>query len=265
MDRRVPAIVALLVAASLVAAPTVLFPHAGQPEYYHSVERIDAGQVPDGVTVRRYENLSPAGKRAFDAALDAPDGSAVVYGAANRPPEFFYSDYADYGQGIYVIEKEGRYYRLETFAGGGFFPVDLLAAAALALVGGAVAVVGVAGLRRGRLREPAVAAVGGLAVLAAVAAADAALGTRVLLVALGAVPVAWAAVGATHAARTALGGAAVVGSVLLVATWATRTGGPVAIAAGMAVLLVLSTGLGVAGRWARRRIASGGLRGSSGG
>ncbi|MFB6304246.1 MAG: hypothetical protein ABEH47_03695 [Haloferacaceae archaeon] len=257
MDRRVPALAALLVAALLVATPLYLYPHAGQDEYHHSVERIDRSEIPSEVEVRHYETLSDEGKRAFDAALADPEGRAVVHGEANRPPEFFYSDYADYGQGIYVIEKGGEYYRLETYAGGGLFPADLFAAAALAVLAGAVALVGAVGWRRERTREPAVAAGGGLAVLVAVAAADATAGNVVgLLVALGAAVLGWFGVGATHRPAAALGGAAGVGSLLVAVTLAARTGGTVTLVAGVAVVLVVATGLGAVGRWGWRRAAA---------
>jgi hypothetical protein len=256
MDRRVPALAALLVAALLIATPLYLFPHAGQSAYHHSVERIDESEIPSEVDVRAYGNLSPAGQRAFDAALAAPDGTAVVHGEADRPPEFFYSDHADYGRGIYVIEKDDRYYRLETSAGGGFFAAGRFVVAALALLGGAVAVVGAVGWRDERRRAPAVAAVGGLAVLLAVAAANAGLGdVAALLIAVLAVPVGWGAVGATHDARGALGGVVAAGGLLVAATWATETGGPFTVIAGLAAVAAAATGLGVAVRAARQRLA----------
>lgn len=256
MDRRVPALAALLVAALLIATPLYLFPHAGQSEYHHSVERIDRSEVPAEVEVRQYGSLSPAGQRAFDAALADPGGTAVVHGEADRPPEFFYSDHADYGRGIYVIEKGDRYYRLETHAGGGFFAAGRFVVAALALLGGAVAVVGAAGVRNRRDREPTVAAAGGLAVLVAVAAANAGLGdVAALLVAAVAVPVGWGAVGATHAAWTALGGSVAVGGLLVAATWATETGGPVTVVTGLAAVAVLAAGLGVVARAGWQRVA----------
>jgi len=256
MDPPVPAVAALLVAVLLVGTPLYLFPHAGQAEYHHSVERIDEGEIPPEVEVRHHANLSAAGQRAFDAALADPDGSAVVHGEANRPPEFFYSDYADYGRGIYVVEKGGEYYRLETYAGGGLFPGELYAAVALALLGGAVATVGAVGWRHGRTRDPAVAAVGGLVVLVAVAAANAGLGDVAgLLLALLAVPVGWFAVGTACPARPALGGSAAAAALLVVATWATGTGGPFTLVTVLAALAVGAAGLAVAARAGRRRLA----------
>lgn len=256
MDDRVPAVAALLVAALLVTTPLYLFPHAGQDEYDHSVERIDESEVPSEIEVRHYGNLSAEGKRAFDAALSDPEGDATVYGEANRPPEFFYSDHTDYGRGIYVIQKGGDYYRLETYAGGGLFPGELFAAVALALLGGAVALVGATGWRHGRTRTPAVAGGGGLAVLAAVAAADAGAGDIAgFLIALLAVPVAWGAIGATHRPRTALGGAAASGGLLVAAALPVGTGGPVAVVTGIAAILVLAAGLGAVARAGWQRFA----------
>lgn len=131
-----------------------------------------------------------------------------MFGEANRPPEFFYSDYADHGQGIYVIEKGGQLYRLETFAAGWIFPRNAFETAALVLTGLAVGLAGAVGWRRERRRVPAGFAVGGLATLGLVVApfpAGSPLGVCDSVGVLLAVPVAWGAVGATHDARTALG------------------------------------------------------------
>ncbi|MFB6280410.1 MAG: hypothetical protein ABEH40_00110 [Haloferacaceae archaeon] len=256
MDRRVPAVAALLVAALLVGVPAVLFPHAGQPEYHHSVERIDRGEVPPEVEVGSYANLSPAAKRAFDAALADPGGEATVYGEDDRPPEFFYSDYADYGRGIYAVEKGGRYYRLTTHAGGGLFPADLFTRTALGLLAGAVAAAGVAGWRRDRTREPAVAAGGGAAVLGGVVAADAAAGGRPR------------PPGRRRGRPPRLGGGrrdppAGDGTgrgdrrrgVLVVAARVADGGGTVVLPLGVAGAVVIAAGLGVVGRAGWRRVA----------
>lgn len=163
MDRRLPALFALAVALLLLANPLYLYPHAGQPEYSHSIERIDASEIPDEAAVLNYTDLSPNAKRAVDKALASPDNDAVVYGEANKPPEFFYSDYAEVGQGIYFIYKDGTYYQLTTYAGGGLFPIDLWLRWGMFLFGACLATLGVRSLRDERRRVPA--AFGGLGAL----------------------------------------------------------------------------------------------------
>lgn len=80
MDRRLAALLALLVAVPLVATPLYAFPDAGQPSYAHSIEPIDQGEIPDDVTVYQYADLSPEAQQAIDAALASDDGRAVVTG-----------------------------------------------------------------------------------------------------------------------------------------------------------------------------------------
>lgn len=251
-DPRVPSLAALVVALLLLGSPLVLYPHVGQAEYDHSVERIDRSEVPSEVDVRQYEDLSPEAQHAVDRAIANPDGSATVYGEANEPPEFFYSDYADYGRGIYVIEKGGTYYRLTTFAGGGFFPADLIAAVALALTGVAVGTAGVTGWRRERVRTPLAFAVGGLAVLAVAATPFSPVGpfgAADLFGPLLAVPAAWLAVGATHEGETTLTGL-VVAVVCVTGAVVVSGRGGVAIPLVLGLVGALAAGVGGAGRWA---------------
>lgn len=250
-DPRVPSVAALLVALALLVSPLLLYPHAGQAEYSHSVERIDQSEIPDEVDVRQYESLSPEAQRAVDRAIAAPDGSATVYGAANRPPEFFYSDYADYGRGIYVIEKGGAYYRLTTFAGGGLLPRGVFETAALVLVAAAVGVAGAAGWRDGRRRRPAGFALWGLAVLALAAAPVPDAGPLSALDPFGllfAAPLAWLAVGATHGWRTALGAATLAGGGALVGATLLATGGVTLIVGAAGALVVGSALAGAVGQ-----------------
>ncbi len=254
-DSRTPSLAALLVAVALLVSPLVLYPHAGQDEYDHSVEQIDKSEVPEEVTVRRYENLSAEAQRAVDRAVAAPDGSATVYGETNKPPEFFYSDYADYGRGIYVIEKGGTYYRLTTFAGGGLFPRGLFETTALVFVAAAVGVAGAAGWREGRRRVPTGFAVGGLAVLALAAVPVPPAGPLSALDPFGlllAAPLAWLAVGATGERATALGAAGLAGGGALLGATLLTTGGVTLIVGVVGVLVVGAALVGAAGRWAAR-------------
>lgn len=92
MDRRLPALFALGVALLLLANPLYLLPHAGQPSYSHSIEQIDASEVPDEATIHNYSTLSPEARSAIDKALASEDHHALIHGEANKPPEFFYSD-----------------------------------------------------------------------------------------------------------------------------------------------------------------------------
>lgn len=156
MDRRLPALFALLVAFLLLTSPLYLLPHAGQPEYYHSIERIDTSGIPENVTVLNYTDLSPEAKRAIDKAIASDDNDAVVYGEADKPPEFFYSDYMEVGHGIYFIHKDGTYYQLTTYAGGGLFPIDLWLQWGMLLFGGCLAILSGRSLRDQRQRIPAV-------------------------------------------------------------------------------------------------------------
>jgi hypothetical protein len=155
MFRRAVGLTALLLAVVLVVNPAYLsFWHT---HYSHSVENVPETQVPEETDILAYGDLSPEGQRAFQKAVEN-DGSYLVYREGNVPEEFFYSDYARLGKGIYYVEYRGDHYRLSTAAGGGF-PFDywfyeaLLAAFGLA--------VGVVGRRtyRGSSPWPAVALV----------------------------------------------------------------------------------------------------------
>jgi hypothetical protein len=210
MDRRLAALLALLVAVPLLATPLYAFPAAGQPAYSHSIESIDRSEVPDDATVYQYADLSPEAQQAVDAALESEDGNAVVRGEANEPPEFFYSDTVQWGEGRYVVEKGGDSYELTTYAAGGidFSPVT---ERLLQLLGLLVGVVGLVGTRYDR--ERTATAVAGVAALplagtvvhsVGVAEVDAA----VLLATLGALCVAVAGFGVVTPRRV---GVAVTG------------------------------------------------------
>ncbi|REA03796.1 hypothetical protein DEQ92_11850 [Haloferax sp. Atlit-6N] len=119
MSRRlVVSAFALLVAVSLVGAPVTMADWSEQVSL--SASKIDASQVRDETPVLRYDELDADAKDAVRRAIESPDGSHVVYGDEDWPDRFFYSDYAAPGQGLYAVVYEGDYYRLYTFAAGGF-------------------------------------------------------------------------------------------------------------------------------------------------
>lgn len=135
MFRRPIALLALVLAAALVVNPLYLsFWHT---QYSHSVDAVAKSDVPEEADVLAHEDLSVEGQQAVRKAIEN-GGSYVVYRRANVPEEFFYSDYANLGQGLYYVQYEGDYYRLYTGLGGGFpfvywFYESLLAAFGLAL------------------------------------------------------------------------------------------------------------------------------------
>ena len=139
MLRRPIALVTLVLAAALVANPLYLsFWHT---QYSHSVDRVARTDVPEEADVLSYETLSSDARRAFRKAVEN-GGSYVVYRRSDRPEEFFYSDYASLGQGLYYVQYRGDYYRLYTGAGGGFPFVYWFYEGVLAAFGLAVGVVG---------------------------------------------------------------------------------------------------------------------------
>ena len=155
------------------------------------------------------------------------------------------------------IEKGGAYYRLETFAGGGLFPIGLFETAALALVAAAVGVAGAAGWRDGRRRVPAAFAAAGLAVLALAAAPVPHAGPLSPLDPFGlllAAPLAWLALGATHDGPTALAGAALAGSTAILATSLLTTGGATLVVGVVGALVVVAALVGTFGRWGAREL-----------
>lgn len=168
MDRNVPALFALSVALLLVTTPVFPVAHAGQPEYTHYIEQVPANEVPAEADVVQYDALSAEAKAAIqDARTD--DGS--VYGEANKPSEFFYSDHAVLNNGIYYIQQDGTHYRLMTFAGGGvgLFSINLLLQWGLVLLGVSIGLLGYVSLRDRRQWLPTgVGVFGGLVLLGAV-------------------------------------------------------------------------------------------------
>jgi hypothetical protein len=74
-------------------------PHPFQPEYDHFVRPTSESGIPADAKVLKFTDLSPAAQRAFVTALQSSNGVATVYGEANKPPEFFYSDYSHLNRG----------------------------------------------------------------------------------------------------------------------------------------------------------------------
>lgn len=166
MDRRLPGLFAVAVALLLLANPFYLLPHAGEPAYSHSIERVDASEIPDEADVLNYSDLSPEAQHAIDEALQSEDGHALVHGEANKPPEFFYSDHSSLGQGLYYVQQDGTYYELYTYASGGLFPVESWLQWLLLMYGTALLVLGGWSVRDRRTRTPtAFGAVGAVFVL----------------------------------------------------------------------------------------------------
>ncbi|WP_396611545.1 hypothetical protein ACH9L7_15285 [Haloferax sp. S1W] len=116
--RGVFALLAALVALSLVAAPATMADWGEQAVF--SVERIDESQVREETPVLQYDSLPADAQDAVRNAIESPDGSNTVYGAEDWPDQFFYSDYSAPGNGLYAVVYEGQHYRLYTYAGGGF-------------------------------------------------------------------------------------------------------------------------------------------------
>jgi hypothetical protein len=144
-DALLPAVLASLGLLALLGA-VVLYPHAGRTGGHHSVERIEASEVPADAEVLASGDLSREAREAFQKALDAPDGDAVVWGASNLPSEFHYSD----EEGYYHVRYEGAYYLLSTLqAGAG--PVGVVQLGVRGLLGVAgVGLLGAGGYRYGR-------------------------------------------------------------------------------------------------------------------
>lgn len=82
-------------------------------ELNHEVSARDETTGYSGETIP-YENLSPEGQDAFDAALES-GAHAIEYDGDNKPPDFSYSDEVT----VYVVEYEGERYTLRTYTGEG--------------------------------------------------------------------------------------------------------------------------------------------------
>jgi len=134
-------LVALLGGALVVAAVQVaLLPEVAV--YGHSIEPLDDDRPTDNFEFEatyQLKELSSEGKAAVRAALDTPDGEALVYGQKDQPPEF---EYADDNPRTYAVERGSVTYRLTTFYAGPsgpgalsyYIPAFLLAVVGLSFV-----------------------------------------------------------------------------------------------------------------------------------
>lgn len=236
MNRRIAVAFLAVVGVAFVVSPLVLYPHAGQRECVTSLD----DRVRGGAEVMQYEDLSADAKRAFDSARSDPEGRASLYGE-HCPEEFRYSD----AIGSYVVEKDGSRYPLETYSGGGIFPLDLLFAGAFVFVGLAfVTVAGVAATSEDTAASGLVTlGVAGLValVLAAVDAGASLLAPwTLLLVAVGLVAVGW-----FLSTRWAIvTGAAVTTALLVGIEWFGFTGSVVVLGVLPPLLVAVGVGLG---------------------
>lgn len=118
MERLAIGAVGIFFGLSLVAAPVTMADWSQQAGL--SVNPTDPSSVREDVPVLQFDELPADAQRAVQAAIESPDGRTTVYGAEDAPDRFFYSDYSAPGQGLYVVVYEGQYYRLTTYAAGGF-------------------------------------------------------------------------------------------------------------------------------------------------
>jgi len=135
-----PAKILLVSGVILLVSPFLLFTGSGELQCGNEVSGLDEEEIaPDEVV--HYHRLSADAQRAFDKALGSGDNTAVVSGD-NCPEAFSYSDWPQ----PHTIEKNGTYYRLETYhAGSGGFGPSLESRRSIGLMFGgfALAVVGV--------------------------------------------------------------------------------------------------------------------------
>jgi hypothetical protein len=113
-SRQVLRAVAVVVAVSLVAAPLTMADWGEQASF--SADRIEQSEVGEGAPVVPFTDLSPSAQSAVKRAIASPDGRHTVYGKADWPERFSYGDSVS----RYVVNDDGAYYRLETYASGGF-------------------------------------------------------------------------------------------------------------------------------------------------
>lgn len=153
---QLPSTVLITVGAFIIFSGFQTYPHLGDAEYHHSIEPIDRTEVPAEATVYHFTDLSPQAQHAIRTVLGTEDGFVIIYGEANKPPEFTYNSHV---WSTYFIEVEGSYYELGTVgdAGDGLEP---LAFGAFLVGGAAVIGVGVYAFRRGLTRVPIAVLVG---------------------------------------------------------------------------------------------------------
>jgi hypothetical protein len=248
MDRRVSLVFALLVAVLLVSNPLYSLQDANEPEYDHSIDRIEQGEIPDEIDVLQYDSLSPNAQAVINQALVDPDGQETVAGEENKPPEFFYSDNTSPNRGQYVIEKNGTYYELSTSAGGGFLGVARLTQHLLQLLGVGVALTAI-GMRDAPQVPVAAAGVATVPLLLVSVGLYDGIELLVLLAALGSFVV-MGALAVVVDAEVSFGTAAVAVFALLVALVETGGGLFIVLAVTMTTLGLLVGGIVVVvGEW----------------
>jgi hypothetical protein len=116
--RQIVALLAIVVAAPLVAAPITMADWSEQATF--SAEEVLQSNIDEEVPVLPYTNLSTDAQAPVRRAIESQEGRYTVYGHDDWPEQFFYSDYGVPGQGLYAIIYDGQYYQLSTYAGGGF-------------------------------------------------------------------------------------------------------------------------------------------------
>lgn len=120
MVRRAGLVIATaVVALTLVSAPVTMGDWGEQGTL--SADPVDESELREETPILHYQNLSPTAKTAVRRAIDAPGGTHTIYGSEDRPDRFYYySEGTTPGAGVYAIVYEGAYYRLTTYATGGF-------------------------------------------------------------------------------------------------------------------------------------------------
>lgn len=119
--------------------------------YEFHVDR-EGGNVSD---TYNFEDLSPEGQRAFEKALEAEDGTAIIHGEENAPDRFYYiGDNQPDNRGEYRIVYEGDAYHLTTYYGSGLPILFNIAKTLCALFGIGLAFWGVASVQTDGLDAP---------------------------------------------------------------------------------------------------------------
>jgi len=116
--RSVLALFAVIVALSLVGSPITMSDWSEPASF--STEQIEESEIDEQTPLLHYDKLPNSAQTAVQRAIESSDGYYIVYGQEDWPDRFFYSDYANPGQGMYAIVYEEQSYRLYTYAAGGF-------------------------------------------------------------------------------------------------------------------------------------------------
>lgn len=130
----VVAVLAGLVGLTLVGAPLTMADWGEQTRF--RAEAADSDSFGSDTPTVRYSELSPAGQRTVDKAIDAED-AIIVYGHEDRPGEPF-----RYTEHIHVVDvvRDGQHYRVRALDTGGFPFVYWLLESPLILYGVALLV-----------------------------------------------------------------------------------------------------------------------------